>query len=217
MVGLVSRLVSRDAAPASITPEPLRSAATSSLATIDLLESIDFAGYLPANGAIYPAGAFGQSLRSIAAMIKAGIDLEAAQADLGGWDLHNQLGPIDGTMAGLLANLAAGLEAFYLDMLGDLDRVVVVVMSEFGRRIAQNGTAGVDHGHGNAMLVMGGHIAGGQVVAQWPGLSNDDQGDLAITIDYRDILAEILQNRMGATDLASVFPGYTPNFQGVTA
>ena len=84
----------------------------------------------------------------------------------------------------------------------------------------ENGSAGSDHGHGNMMMVMGGHIDGGKVLSQWPGLdvpSLDLGLDLAVTIDYRDILSEIVSQRLGnAANLGYVFPGYTPNFQGIT-
>jgi len=183
-------------------------------APYDLLASVDFAGYVPEHGAVYPATLFGTQLRN--AMIKADIDLEVAHIDVGGWDLHNALGPVSGAMANLLDQLTRGIEAFYLDMLDHMDRVVLVAMSEFGRRIAENASLGADHGHGNCMLALGGGIDGGQVMTNWPGLTTTTQGDVIITIDYRDILAEILANRMGATDLATIFPSYTPTFQGIT-
>jgi uncharacterized protein (DUF1501 family) len=96
--------------------------------------------------------------------------------------------------------------------------VVVVVMSEFGRRAFENASGGLDHGHGNCMLVMGGHIAGGQVLSSWPGLGTAqlDGGDLAITIDIRDILSEIVLNRLGNGELGTVFPNFTPTLRGIT-
>ena len=92
--------------------------------------------------------------------------------------------------------------------------VTVVVMSEFGRRIKENAALGTDHGHGNMMMVMGNGIQGGQVVADWPGLHGDQRvgpGDLAITTDYRDVLAEIIVNRLNNPNVAEVFPGYAIN------
>ena len=182
------------------------------------LGGIDFANYVPENGAQYTSSNFGARLRHSAALIKADFGVEVISIDLFGWDLHLGLGPIDGAMAGLLDNLTRNLEAFYLDMLGHLDDYVVVVLSEFGRHVRTNGSAGVDHGHGNAMFVMGRNIVGGQVIANWPGLhpSDQDQGDLAITIDYRDILGEVLVGCLGVTDLAPIFPGYTLTPRGVT-
>ena len=128
------------------------------------------------------------------------------------------MGPVSGLLAGLIDEVASALGAFYTDIQSDIDRVVVVVQSEFGRRVAENGSYGTDHGHGSCMLVLGGHIVGGQVLTQWPGLAPAmlGNGDLPITIDYRDILSEIVQNRLGNTNLDEVFPNYTPNFQGIT-
>jgi uncharacterized protein (DUF1501 family) len=84
--------------------------------------------------------------------------------------------------------------------------------------VEENASAGTDHGHGNAMFVLGGGVNGGQVLGQWPGLSaaDLDQGDLAITTDYRDVLGEILQERLGITNLAAIFPQHSFSFPGVT-
>ena len=199
-------------------PEPFVSAAANTFSTIDLLATIDFEGYSPANGAVYPDHDFGKKLRAAAALIKANVGVELIEADFDGWDLHAGLGPVDGALAQKFDALSRALHALWLDLGTDLDRVTVVAVSEFGRRVAENGSSGTDHGHGNCMVVMGGRIAGGQVMTQWPGLApaNLVDGDLAITIDYRDILAEILWYRMGNTSLATVFPNFTPTFRGIT-
>lgn len=198
---------------------PLGPAANATFATIDLLNSVNFTGYVPANGAVYPSSTFGTQMKTTATMIKANIDLEVVSIDVGGWDLHNQLGPLIGTMANKMDDLARALTAFFTDMGTLMDSVTVVVMSEFGRRAYENSSGGIDHGHGNAMLVMGGHVNGGQVIANWPGLATNqlDSGDLAITIDHRDVLAEIVLDRLGNTNLGTVFPNYTPTFRGVTS
>lgn len=197
--------------------EPLAGAAVSTFETIDTFQALDFAGYVPSNGAVYPASPFGTQMRQVALLIKSGIGIEAISLDYGGWDHHNQLGPIDGTMAGMLADLSAAVEAFYVDMRAYLDEFTLAMVSEFGRRVGENGSLGVDHGHGNCMFVMGGHVNGGQVVSAWPGLApaNLDNGDLAITTDYRDVLGEILEKRLGNTDLATVFPGHQFQFPGL--
>jgi len=198
---------------------PVGPAGLDTLASIVLLAGIDFAGYAPANGAQYPASALGTRLRNSAALIKAGTGVEVITLDVDGWDLHADLGPLTGSMAFLLDDLTRSLEAFYLDMLGHLDEYVLVCLSEFGRRVEENASAGTDHGHGNAMFVMGGHVNGGQVFGAWPGLTvNDlDQGDLAITTDYRDVLGEILQERLGVTDLAAIFPQHAFVSHGLTS
>src|SRR5262249_53162570 len=150
---------------------------------------------------------------------KAAVGLEVFTLDIDGWDTHIDMGPVDGVLNDMLTDLCDSLEAFYLDLQSQMDGIVVTVMSEFGRRVAENASAGTDHGHGNCMIGMGGHVAGGQVLTyQWPGLDpkNLDNDDLAITIDYRDILAEILVNRLGETNLSTVFPNYTATFRGIT-
>jgi uncharacterized protein (DUF1501 family) len=85
-------------------------------------------------------------------------------------------------------------------------------MSEFGRTVAENGNRGTDHGHGNAMILLGGSVKGGKVYGKWPGLEREQRyegRDLAITTDFRDVFAEVLTTHMGAKDLSSVFPGHS--------
>jgi len=200
------------------TTPPMGPAAASALAAIDQLDAVDFAGYTPANGAAYPATNFGSALVSAAAMLKNGLAIEAITYDYGGWDHHANMGPLTGTLANMLSDLARGLDAFELDMRNSGRGWTMVVQSEFGRRVAENGSAGADHGHGSCMFVLGESVAGGQVIAQWPGLAPAqlDQGDLAVTTDYRDVLWEVLAQRLGATNLGSIFPGHTPTALGVT-
>jgi uncharacterized protein (DUF1501 family) len=84
--------------------------------------------------------------------------------------------------------------------------VTLVTMSEFGRTVAENGNRGTDHGHGNAMIVVGGGVRGGRVYGRWPGLSRDalyERRDLAVTTDFRDVFAEILTARMGLSPASS--------------
>ena len=197
----------------------LRQSAENTANTMAILEAIDFAGYVPADGAVYPDSHFGYSLKSAAALIKANVGVEAIALDVGGWDTHEGQGPRDGYMAYLMNDLALAIAAFHRDVIGQGLPVTLAAMSEFGRVVNENGSLGTDHGHGNAMLVMGNRIAGGRVLANWPGLSRDQlwQGqDLQITIDYRDILAELVQNRLANQDLAFVFPDFTPTFRGIT-
>lgn len=221
MPGAAASAARRRATLASMygTPgEALGATASGTFATIARLDAIDFAGYTPQNGANYPATLFGQRMRDVAALVKADVGVECVSVDFHGWDLHVNLGPFDGLMAMLMSNLAESLTAFWKDMGAGMQRVTVVAMTEFGRRVRENGSGGLDHGHGTLALVLGGGIVGGQVRTQWPGLGPTqlDQGDLRVTIDYRDVLAEILTRRLGATDLSSVFPNHTPLFPGIT-
>lgn len=196
---------------------PMGGATVSSLAAIDLLATVDFAGYVPSNGAVYPDSSFGNALRNFAVMLKADIGLEVGHVNFHGWDHHNEMGPLTGILASMLDDLTRGMEAFYLDMQGDSHGYTMVVQSEFGRRVAENGSAGLDHGHGNAMFVMGPNVNGGQVYGSWPGLAqgNLDNGDLAVTTDYRHVMAEVLSVRLGNTQLGTVFPNFTPAFLGL--
>lgn len=204
-----------------ITPEPLHAAGVNTIRTISLLETIDFAGYTPAPGAAYPTNNFAYALKTSAALMKAQVGVEAIALDLDGWDTHYDQGSTGGPMFDLMKTLADALGAFYTDMTtAGSPSFVCTVMTEFGRRVEENGSLGTDHGHGGAMFILGNAIRGGRVLTQWPGLARPqlfENMDLAITIDYRDILAEIIQKRLGNPNLAAVFPGYAPTFRGVVA
>jgi uncharacterized protein (DUF1501 family) len=204
------------------SPEPVKSAALDALQTINLLRAINFASYVPANGAVYPNSGLARGLRSTAALIKADLGLEAVHLDVGGWDTHTQQDPIAGSMAQTMTGLAGALGAFWQDMIAgpQPQTITVVAMSEFGRNARENGGRGTDHGRGGAMFVMGHGINGGRVVApNWPGLDKAnlaDGQDLKVVVDYRDILAELVQRRLGNNNLNVIFPGYAPVIRGVT-
>ncbi len=213
----------RDAVAAmyDAAPDPLNASARATRATVDLLHTIDFAGYQPADGTTYPESELGRALQASAALIRAEVGVEAMTIDSGGWDTHDLQGPVDGVMASLMGDLASSLAAFHADLRGSgTDRVTTVVMTEFGRNVIENGSEGVDHGHGGVMMVLGAAISGGRVLAEWPGLEHDqlhEQQDLAVTIDYRDVLSEIITGRLTNPDWATVFPdpAYTPEPRGV--
>ena len=193
---------------------------TSANATLDALrivESIDVDNYRPAHHATYEENELGRGLKQTAALIKAQAGLEVACVDHGNFDTHVAQGRTEGLLSGLVSSLANNLRAFHDDMLDYMDRVTVVVMSEFGRRVQENGGGGTDHGHGGAMYIMSPHVIQTPVIAQWPGLNDDflANGDLEITTDYRDILGEILLKRTGLSDLSAVFPGHTYNPLGI--
>jgi len=181
---------------------------------VTLLQSMQKTPYQPAAGANYPRGRFGDSMRQIAQLIKADVGVEVAFADLGGWDHHvNETGPRAsvGQLANRLDEFGASLSAFYRDLGDRMEDVVVVTMSEFGRTAKENGNRGTDHGHANAMFVMGGPVKGGKVYGKWPGLAPEqlyEERDLALTTDFRDILSEAVRSHLGNTSLKSVFPNY---------
>lgn len=177
----------------------------------------------PRGGAVYPTSSpLGAALADAARLVRAGLGLQTLTIDVGSWDMHAGLG-ITGTgwMATQLKDLSDSLAAFATDLGPLLDRVTVLTISEFGRRATENGSGGADHGHGNVVLLLGGGLNGGRVHGRWPGLSDAalDQGDLAGTTDYRDVLAEYLTKRfrLPAAALPGVFPGLTPAPPGVFA
>lgn len=202
-------------------PDPVGPSALNATNTIGLLKSVNFSGYVPANGAVYPSGSsFARALRSAAVLIKANVGIEAAQIDIGGWDTHSSQDPIAGSMFHTMSDFSNSLGAFYADVIATGFPVTVVVVSEFGRNVRENGSNGTDHGRGTTMFAMGKGIAGGRVLTKnWPTLATAklaDGQDLQVTVDYKDILAEIVQNRLGNSNLGFVFPTWTPSFLGVT-
>ncbi len=174
----------------------------------------------PEGGAVYPRGKLGLSLMQIAQLIKSNLGLEIAFADVGGWDTHVNQGAAAGQLAARLSELGDALAAFATDLGSRMKDVVVLTMSEFGRTVNENGTGGTDHGHGTAMLALGGAVKGGRVIGQWPGLdlANRHEGrDLAVTTDFRSLFAEILTTHLGARDLEAVFPTFKgPQSIGLT-
>jgi uncharacterized protein (DUF1501 family) len=179
------------------------------------------ARYQPVNGATYPETMFGKAMGTVAQLIKASVGLEIACVDIGGWDTHVGEGAASGgQLPRLLKGLGDTLFAFNTDLQDRMAHITVVTMSEFGRRVLENGSHGTDHGHANCMFVLGNGVLGGKVYGQWPSLAPDKEygpGDLAVTTDFRDVLAEIVQKRLLNEQLAAVFPGYTPRFRGLVA
>src|SRR5262245_3700195 len=128
---------------------------------IKMLKTADPARYEPAAGVEYPRSPFGQALKQIAQLAKSNVGLEVAFADVGGWDTHVNQGSAQGQLATRLDDFARAIGALVTD-LGDLmEDTVVLTMSEFGRAVTENGNRGTDHGHGNAMMVIGGGVRGG--------------------------------------------------------
>jgi uncharacterized protein (DUF1501 family) len=174
---------------------------------------------VPASAATYPDTDLGGALRDVARLVKADVGLMTACVDSGDWDMHENLGTATPgrKMYDHLHDLASALAAFATDLGPAFARVTLVTISEFGRRVGQNGSGGLDHGYGNAMFVLGGGVRGGRVYGRWPGLAPARllDGDLAVTTDYRAVIAEILRARCGVTDTAPIFPGVTPSTLGL--
>ena len=174
----------------------------------------------PANGAHYPSGRLGESMAETARLIRAGVGVRVVTVDAGNWDMHNNLGtPQLGEMKLRLDELAGVLAAFFKDLGTAANRVTLVTVSEFGRRVTENGNYGLDHGYGNCMLLLGAGVRGGRYVANWPGLGPSalEDGDLQVTTDYRDVLGEVVRSRFPGISLPALFPGYTTKSVGIAA
>jgi uncharacterized protein (DUF1501 family) len=174
--------------------------------------------YTPANGAIYPtdypAHDLADALRDTAHLIKTNVGTEVVSIDFGGWDMHANYGANGaGAMHHMVGGLAKSLAAFMTDLGALRQKVTLVTISEFGRRVEENGNKGLDHGWGNMMLLMGAGVKGGQYYGSWPWLGANKlvDGDLKVTTDYRQVLGEVVTRRFNRS-IASVFPAldYTP-------
>jgi len=188
----------------------LSKSAQSTLRTIDEVRQRAGGPYTPANGARYPASEK-RNLMQVARLLKAGFEVEVAWLDLGGWDSHVGQRGSGSALAKTLKKLADTLVAFSTDMGEAMRNIVVVVMTEFGRTVAENGTGGTDHGHGGVIFVLGGPVRGGKVHGEWPGLAKKDLffgRDLEVTTDYRRVLSDVAQDYLGLNDLEKVFPDY---------
>jgi uncharacterized protein (DUF1501 family) len=177
---------------------------------VKMLRDANPAQYKPAAGIEYPNNEFGNNMKQIAQLLKSNLGVEAAFTDVGGWDTHQNQGGVNGQLSDRLREFSSAIAAFWHDMGDDAENITLVTMSEFGRTARQNGTGGTDHGHANAMFVLGGSVKGGKVYGRWPGLSNEqlNEGrDLAVTTDFRQVLGEAVAKSIGARNLEMVFPG----------
>jgi uncharacterized protein (DUF1501 family) len=188
----------------------LHAAGEETFEAVKMLRAANPAQYQPAPGANYPNSEFGNNLRQIAQLLKADLGVEAAFTDVNGWDTHQNQGGVNGQLADRLRDFSASLAAFWRDMGDGAENLTLVTMSEFGRTARENGTGGTDHGHANAIFLLGGNVKGGRVYGRWPGLENEqlNEGrDLALTTDFRQVLGEVVAQTLGAENLEMVFPG----------
>ena len=195
----------------------LHSSGAQAISAMELVENNLVGDYTPINGAVYPNTEFGTQIRMVAQLIKLGVGLQVATVDIGGFDTHENQGVGNGSFfEDLWGELAQGLAAFYKDLdtggSGNaLNRTTVVVMSEFGREIRENSDGGTEHGYGSTMMVMGGAVNGG-MHGTWPGLAPGarvDGTDIGVTVDFRQVLSEVLIRRMCNPQLGQIFPGYS--------
>lgn len=187
-------------------------------AALSVVGAIGGKSSAPKNGAKYPGGSLGPALADVATLIRLNVGLQVATIESDHWDMHANMGKSEsGWLYDNATELADSLAAFAQDLGIDLSRVTVITLSEFGRRVRENGSGGVDHGYGNAVMVLGGSINGGKVYGRWPGLKDSElvDGDLAVTTDYRAVLADVLRYNLGVSELRKVFPGYQPATLGI--
>jgi uncharacterized protein (DUF1501 family) len=176
-----------------------------------MLKTADPSKYAVEHGAEYPRSPFGQALRQVAQLTKADLGLEVAFADIGGWDTHVNQGAAQGQLANRLDDFSRSIAALVTDLGDRMADTVILTMSEFGRAVNENGNRGTDHGHGNAMMVIGGGVRGGRVYGRWPGLAVEqryERRDLAVTTDFRDVFGEIVVRHLAVQDARPIFPGY---------
>jgi uncharacterized protein (DUF1501 family) len=191
--------------------KPIGTAGKDAFAAMKMIQSLNRTPYTPSSGAQYgPGGELGRSLQQIARLIKADAGVEAAFAEIDGWD-HHQNEP--GQLNSVARQFGSALAAFCADMGDRMEDIVVATMSEFGRTAQENGDNGTDHGHGDVMFVLGGPVRGGKVYGKWPGLEKEqlyEGRDLAVTTDFRAVLSELVSGHLGTEDIAQVFPGFKP-------
>jgi uncharacterized protein (DUF1501 family) len=203
--------------------QSLNGTAGEAFEAMKMLASKTAGAYSPANGASYPRSPFGQALQEIARLAKSDVGLEVAFAESTQWDHHVNEGSATGQIANRLDDFSRGIAALAQDLGDRMADTVILTMSEFGRAVAENGSRGTDHGHGNAMFVIGGGVKGREVYGKWPGLAVDQRyegRDLDVTTDFRDVFSEVVIRHLGATPAAAakVFPGYaieTGRFRGI--
>jgi len=198
------------------TPGPLGNAARSALETVQSLAPVAAQKYKPSNGVVYPADwpaiDLSAALKDTAHLIRANVGTQVVSIDYGSWDMHSDYGKVsNGEMQSMITGFAGALNAFMRDLGTVRSRVTVVTISEFGRRVAENGNGGLDHGWGNMMLLAGAGVKGGRYYGRWPGLARGKliDGDLAVTTDYRNVLGEVIRSRFPARSVGKVFPGLT--------
>jgi uncharacterized protein (DUF1501 family) len=183
--------------------------------TFEATESFAPAQAAADHSSAYPRSDLGRALAGVARVVRGDVGVEVVTVDQGEWDMHSGVGTLEwGRMVDNADDLARSVAAFFGDLGTQAGKVTLVALSEFGRRVAENDSHGLDHGYGNVMFVAGAGVRGGRYYGTWPGLSDDLDADLLVTTDYRSVLAEVVGSRFGAST-ATVFPGFAREAVGV--
>ena len=197
---------------------PIHQAYRSATRAVDRLAPVAGTSYKPdvTYPTAWPGSDLARALKDTAQLIKADVGTDVVSIDFGSWDMHNDYGTLGwGRMQSMLGAFVQVLDAFLRDLGPLRSRVTVLTISEFGRRIHENGNSGLDHGWGNMMLLAGAGVKGGKYYAGWPGLGTGTDDDLAVTTDYRQVLGEVIRSRFPARSLPGVFPGFTVDSAGL--
>lgn len=168
---------------------------------------------MAADGGAPPPSSFAYDARNLARLMVGDAKTQLAFLSFGRWDTHANQGGSQGQLANILKQLATGLTTLVRELGSIFGNTTIVVMSEFGRTVRENGNRGTDHGHGNVMWLLGGNVRGGKVYGQWPGLDEAQlyQGrDLAVKTDFREAISLILTQQMqiNPNQVGQIFPGY---------
>ncbi len=172
------------------------------------------------HGAPPPDQAFAVSYSRLGHLMARDGGIRLAFMSLGGWDTHVNQGAGSGQLANHLRPLGEGLVNLARGLGKAYQSTVIVVMSEFGRTVRENGNGGTDHGHANVLWVAGGKVRGGKVYGRWPGLGEADlyQGrDVAVTTDFRAVLGVVMRRHMaiGGDALRATLPGFSGDSNGL--
>ena len=185
---------------------------------VKMLQKADTKNYTPANGAVYPTSALGNSLKQMAQLIKMDVGLEVAFTECGGWDTHFNQGVETGIFARNVTDLSNCITAFWTDIEAYHDQVDVMTMTEFGRTVKQNGTGGTDHGRGSCMFILGNDVNGGKVHGNMPTLSVEnleDGRDVPVTTDFRSVFSEVADKHLKLNNDKVLFPEWDGKKIGV--
>lgn len=160
--------------------------------------------------------------RQLGKLIREEPKVQVAFVDLGGFDTHVNQGNGKGQLANHLNVLGTGLSELATALGPTYQNTLVLVMSEFGRTVKENGNAGTDHGHGNFIWMMGGPVAGGKLHGNWDGIGQNslyEGRDLPVLTDFRSVVGPMVAEHMGLSkaQLANIFPDYKLNYSTGTS
>jgi uncharacterized protein (DUF1501 family) len=196
----------------------LKQTGKESFEAVKMLQKTNIKNYTPANYAVYPNSALGNSLKQIAQLVKMDVGLEVAFAESNGWDTHFNQGTENGIFARNVADLSDSISALWCDLEAYQDDVTVMTMTEFGRTVHQNGTGGTDHGRASCNFILGNDINGGLVHGDMKPLAVEnleDGRDLAVTTDFRSVFSEVADKHLNINNDQMLFPDWKGDRIGV--